>query len=153
VPKEFMLFTDRIALKYVNTQKKLNNRHAKWVSFLQGYTFIMKHKSRRKNQVAVALSQCTILLKTMENKVIGFSALKDLYASDNDFWEILEQLKNPVVGNMDLTQGEYFMQYGYLFKGKQQCIPIGSTRENNIRELHSSGLVDHFGKDKMLALI
>jgi hypothetical protein len=48
VPKEFMLFTDRIALKYVNTQKKLNNRHAKWVSFLQGYTFIMKHKSRQK---------------------------------------------------------------------------------------------------------
>ena len=39
VPKEFVLFTDPIALKYVNTQNKLNNRHAKWVSFLQGYTF------------------------------------------------------------------------------------------------------------------
>ena len=83
--KEFMLFTDRIALKYVNTQKKLNNIHEKWVSFLQGYTFIMKHKSRQTNQVVVALSQCTILLKTMENKVIGFAALKDLYAFDNDF--------------------------------------------------------------------
>jgi hypothetical protein len=46
VPKEFVLFTDHVALKYVNTQKKLNNRHAKWVSFLQGYTFVLKHKSR-----------------------------------------------------------------------------------------------------------
>jgi hypothetical protein len=42
---------------------------------------------------------------------------------------------------------------GYLFKIKQLCIPIGSMRENFIRELHSSGLAGHFGKDKMLALI
>jgi hypothetical protein len=45
VPKEFVLFTDHISLKYVNTQNKLNNRRAKWVSFLQGYTFVLKHKS------------------------------------------------------------------------------------------------------------
>jgi hypothetical protein len=153
VPKEFVLFTDHIALRYLNTQKKLNNRHAKWVSFLQGYTFVLKHKLGRKNQVADALSRSTILLTTMENQVIGFAALKDLYASDNDFLVIVEQLKNPVVGNMDLTQGEYFMQDGYLFKGKQLCIPIGSMRENIIRELHSSGLAGHFGKDKMLSLI
>jgi hypothetical protein len=45
VPKEFVLFTDHIALKYVNTYKKLNIRHAKWVYFLQRYTFVLKHKS------------------------------------------------------------------------------------------------------------
>jgi hypothetical protein len=89
----------------------------------------------------------------MENQLIGFVALKDLYASNNNFWEIMEQLKNPVVGNMDLIQGEYFMQYGYLFKGKQLCIPISSMRENIIRELHSSVLAGQFGNDKMLALI
>jgi hypothetical protein len=55
--------------------------------------------------------------------------LKDLCASHDDFWVIVEQLENPLDGNMDLTQGEYFMQYGYLFKGKQLCIPIGSMRE------------------------
>jgi hypothetical protein len=32
VLKEFMLFTNHIALKYVNTQKKSNNKHAN-VSF------------------------------------------------------------------------------------------------------------------------
>jgi hypothetical protein len=67
VPKEFVLFTDHIVLKYVNTQNKLNNRHAKWVSFLQGYIFVLKHKSGRHNQVVVALSRHTILLTTMEN--------------------------------------------------------------------------------------
>ena len=45
------------------------------------------------------------------------------------------------------------MQDGYLFKGKQLCIPRSSMRENIIRELHSSGLAGHFGKDKTLALI
>jgi hypothetical protein len=60
----------------------------------------------------------------MENQVIGFAALKDIYASDNDFWEIVEQLKNPVIGNMDLTQGEYFMQDGYLFKGKNYAFQL-----------------------------
>ena len=83
--KEFVLFTDHIALKYVNTQNKLKYRHAKWVSFLQGYTFVFKHKLGQPNQVANTLSRCTILLTTMENQVIRFAALKDLYASNNDF--------------------------------------------------------------------
>jgi len=55
----------------------------------------------------------------MENQVIGFFGLKDLYVSNNEFWKIVEQLKNLVARNMDLTQGEYLMQDGYLFNGKQ----------------------------------
>ena len=153
MPKDFVLFTYHIALKYVNTQTKLNKRHAKWVSFLQGYTFVFKNKSRKQNQVEDALNRHAILLTSMENQVIGFDALKDIYPTDNDFQEIVAQLKNTVVGNMDLIQGKYFMQDGYLFKGKQLCIPIGSLRENTIRELHSSGLAGHFLKDKTLALI
>ena len=45
------------------------------------------------------------------------------------------------------------MQDGYLFKGKQLCIPVGSMRENIIREYHSSGMAGHFGKDKTIALV
>jgi len=89
----------------------------------------------------------------MENQVIGFDALKDIYPTDNDFQEIMAQSKNPVIGNMDIIQGRYFMQDGYLFKGKQLCITIGSMQENIIKELHNSGLAEHFGKDKTLALI
>jgi len=69
VPKEFVLCTDHLALKYVNTQKKLNARHAKWVPFLQGYTFVLKHKYGKHNQVADALSQRVALSITMENEV------------------------------------------------------------------------------------
>ena len=65
----------------------------------------------------------------------------------------MAQLKNPIAGNMDLIQGKYFMQDDYLFKGKKLCFPIGSMRENIIRELHSSGLAGHSRKYKTLALI
>ena len=37
--KEFVLYTDHEALKYSNSQRKLNYRHGKWVSFLQSYNF------------------------------------------------------------------------------------------------------------------
>ncbi|XP_056177355.1 uncharacterized protein LOC130140847 [Syzygium oleosum] len=43
--KEFVLYLDHEALKCVNTQHKLNNRHAKWVEFLQAFTFLIKHKA------------------------------------------------------------------------------------------------------------
>ena len=90
VPQEFVLFTDHLALKYINTQKKLNTQHAKWVFFLQGYTFVLKHKSGKQNQVADALSRRTSLLTTMVAEVIGFDTIKTLYATDDDFWEIVE---------------------------------------------------------------
>ena len=70
-----------------------------------------------------------------------------------DFWEIVEQFKNLVARNIYLIQGEYFMQDGYLFKGKQLCIPIGSMRENIIIELHYRVFEGNFGMDKTLSLI
>lgn len=88
MPKEFVLFIDHIALKYLNTQKKFSSRHAKWVSFLQGYTFVLKHKSGKQNQVANALRTHVVLLTTMVNEVVGFDAIKDLYESNNDFWRL-----------------------------------------------------------------
>ena len=50
-------------------------------------------------------------------------------------------------------KGDYFMQDGYLFKGKQLCIPGRSMRENIIKEFHNGGIVGHFGKDKTINLV
>ena len=41
LPKEFVLYTDHQALKYLNCQSKLSFKHAKWVEFLQSYTFVL----------------------------------------------------------------------------------------------------------------
>ena len=54
--REFIFFSDHEALKYINAQHKLNSRHAKWVEFLQAFTFLIKHQSGVCNQVADTLS-------------------------------------------------------------------------------------------------
>lgn len=62
IQREFILNSDHEALKYINNQGNLNRRHAKWVSFLQEYTFVLRHKSGSSNKVADALSRRVVLL-------------------------------------------------------------------------------------------
>ena len=65
LPKEFVLYTDHQDLQYLNSQGKLNQRHLKWVEFLQSYTFVLKHRSGKSNRVADALSRRHLLLIQM----------------------------------------------------------------------------------------
>lgn len=48
ISQEFILYSDHEALQFINGQHKLNRRHARWVEFLQAYTFHIKHKSGKK---------------------------------------------------------------------------------------------------------
>ncbi|GJY44978.1 putative CCCH-type zinc finger family protein [Tanacetum coccineum] len=54
---EFVLFSDHEALKFINGQHKLKPRHAKWVKFIQAFSFVIRHKVGSDNQVADALSR------------------------------------------------------------------------------------------------
>ena len=45
IPKEFMLYTNQKDLQYLGSQHKLNQRHMKWVEYLQSFTFVIKYKS------------------------------------------------------------------------------------------------------------
>ena len=46
VPTEFVLFSYHQALRYLNSQKKLNARHTKWVEFCNEYSFVMVLKAK-----------------------------------------------------------------------------------------------------------
>ncbi|GJT80165.1 reverse transcriptase domain-containing protein [Tanacetum coccineum] len=52
IAKEFILYSDHEALKYINGQHNLKPRHAKWVEYLQAYSFFIKHKAGALNKVA-----------------------------------------------------------------------------------------------------
>ena len=133
--KDFVLYTDHEALKYINSQKKLSHRHGKWVSFLQQYNFVIKHKAGVENKVADALSRVHLILTTMAVQVIGFDSLKQDYPHCRDFKVIYEDL-------MAGKQAEYAgfsIHDGYLFKGTLLCIPNTSLREELIWELHGGG--------------
>lgn len=49
MPKKFVVYSNNHALQYIMQQPKLNQRHAKWVEFLQSFTFVLKHISGQSN--------------------------------------------------------------------------------------------------------
>jgi hypothetical protein len=146
VQKEFILFSDHHALQFINNQNSVNRMHARWVSFIQRFTFSLKHKAGQLNKVADALSRRALLLVTIRTEVIGFDCLKDLYADDEDFGPIWTKYLQ------GLSQEGMHIQEGYLFRGNQLCIPRSSLREQITRELHGGGLGGHLGRDKIVAM-
>ncbi|KAL0386655.1 UNVERIFIED_CONTAM: Transposon Ty3-G Gag-Pol polyprotein [Sesamum latifolium] len=43
------------ALKYIRSQSKLSHRHAKWVEFIESFSYVIKHKKGKENIVVDAL--------------------------------------------------------------------------------------------------
>ena len=41
--KEFILYSNNHELQYIMQQPKLNQKHAKWVEYLQSFNFVLKH--------------------------------------------------------------------------------------------------------------
>ncbi|GJS40210.1 RNA-directed DNA polymerase [Tanacetum coccineum] len=85
---EFVMFSDHEALKFINAQHKLKPHHAKWVEFIQAFSFVSRHKAGSNNQVADALSRRYSLITTMQIQVQGFDSFRGLYCDDPDFKEI-----------------------------------------------------------------
>ena len=55
--KEVLLFSEHEALKYLHSQRKLSDRHARWVEYLQDFTFVLRHKKGKENVMADTLSR------------------------------------------------------------------------------------------------
>jgi len=75
IANEFILHPDNEASKCIQGQYKLNQRHAKWVEYLPSFHqfhVVIKHKSRKLNQGADALSRRHLLLFQLGACVLGF---------------------------------------------------------------------------------
>ena len=149
LPTEFVLFSDHQALGYLNSQKKLNARHAKWVEFLNEYSSVINHRSGIENKVVDTLSRLTVTLHRMSAHVIGFDRLKNEYSACLDFGIIYNEVSN---GNRQ-EYLDFLVENGYLFKVTKLCVPRTSFRDLLVWEMHAGGLARHFGRDKTIALV
>jgi hypothetical protein len=150
VPKEFVLYSDNQALQFITKQEKLNQRHAKWIEFMQIFTFFIKHIFVNPNKFVDSLSRRCLILQEFQVKTLEFEQLKDMYCDDPDFKEAYKACTNYVL--RDRSQWtEYMIQEGLLFKGNQLCIPKCSMKDKLLKEKHSGGLAGHFGHDKTFA--
>jgi hypothetical protein len=128
----------------------LNQRHVKWVEYIQKFTFVIKHILGTANKVVDALSRRCLLLQEFKVRTLGFEDIRDMYADDSDFKEAYQAAENPVLRDRS-PWIDYMIQDGLLFKGNQLCIPNCSMRENLLKEKHSGGLAGHFGHNKTFA--
>ena len=137
-PKEFIIHTDHESLKHLKGQGKLGKRHAKWVSFIDTFPYVIKYKKGKENIVADALSRRYTLLSSLDAKILGFEYIKELYETDPDFASVYAACEHAAFN-------KFFRHNGYLFKENRLCVPKSSMRELLIREAHSGGLMGYFG--------
>lgn len=141
--QEFVLYTDHAALKYLGSQDKISSRYASWVTYLQQFTFVVKHQSGWTNKVANALSRRHTLLATLSISVHGFASFAELYptyAFFSNVWSALQQG----------THDDYVLLDGFIFSDNRLCVPDCSWRLQIITELHIEG---HVGHDRTLQLV
>ena len=143
--REFTLYSDHDALRFLHSQKKLSARHGRWVELLQDFTFSLRHKPGRENLVADALSRWLHTLQISQASITGFDRLPLIYKDCPDFHRLWEEVTHTTVPHV-----EYRIEAGFLFYNDRLCILAGSTRNFLIWELHGGGLAGHFGITKTL---
>ncbi|XP_057543336.1 uncharacterized protein LOC130821562 [Amaranthus tricolor] len=142
----FVLHTDHESLKHINSQHKLNSRHARWVEFMQTFDFSARYKVGKTNVIADALSRKHSLLGIVGSRILGFEFIKDQYSACSDFSEIYQSCK-------DRPQGLFSIHQGFLFKGNRLCIPKLPLRSVLVKEVHEGSIAGHFGIQKTLDML
>jgi hypothetical protein len=141
-PREFVIHTDHESLKHLKGQSKLNQRHTRWLEYIETFPYVIRYKQGKENIVADALSQRYVLLTSMSAKMLGFEYMKDMYADDADFSDVYKACDK-------VAFGKFYKHDGYLFKKNKLCLPSCSMHELLVREAHGEGLMGHFVSRKL----
>ncbi|XP_059436337.1 uncharacterized protein LOC132169297 [Corylus avellana] len=128
---DFILYSDHEALKHLHSQDKLSSRHAKWATFVQQFSFTIKHKSGTLNKVADALSRKSSLLTTMSLEVIGFDLLKDSLSIDLFFGPIVGEVSSGVRDDFGLYNGFLFKEGPWTNVSMDFVLGLPKTQRSN----------------------
>ncbi|RDX83911.1 Retrovirus-related Pol polyprotein from transposon opus, partial [Mucuna pruriens] len=101
-PSEFIIHYEHQSLKFLKSQGKLQKRHAKWLEFIEMFSYVIKYKNGKENTMVDALSRRYVFLTSLQTKLLGFKIIKDLYANDSDFIKygilVLNKLLETIIG-------------------------------------------------------
>jgi hypothetical protein len=97
----------------------LNRRHAKWAEFIESFPYVIKHKKGKDNIIANALSRRYAMLSQLDCHIFGPQTIKEQYANDVEFRDVMEHYKE------EHTWNKYMLQDGFLFRANCLCIPVG----------------------------
>uniref|UniRef100_A0A2N9FHY6 Reverse transcriptase n=1 Tax=Fagus sylvatica TaxID=28930 RepID=A0A2N9FHY6_FAGSY len=118
-------------LEHLKGQGKLNQRHARWLEYIETFPYVIRYKQGKENIVAERFIP------------------EDMYAYDADFSDVYKACDKAAFG-------KFYKHDGYLFKESKLCVlcvPSCSMRELLVREAHGGGLMGHFGVKKTLDIL
>ena len=155
---KFELFTDHKSLRYIFSQKDLNQRQVRWLEFLAAYDLDINYTPGKANAVADALSRnqamtCCNLVEGMLFQLSVSPALMDRIIAKQYDDTLLYRIKEIVlgrVGNADNKLGAHVDSNGVLKIDNRICVPnVDGLRQEVLKENHNSSLSFHPGVTKM----
>jgi hypothetical protein len=117
-PKEFVIHSDHESLKYLRSQINLNRRHAKWVELIESFPYVIKHKKGKDNVIADALSRRYTLLSQLDCRIFGLEFIKEQYALDSDFKDVLLNCRE------GRTWNKFVINDGLLFRANPYAFQL-----------------------------
>ncbi|XP_078444229.1 uncharacterized protein LOC144713509 [Wolffia australiana] len=114
--------------------KKVSDRNARWIAYLQDYTFVIRHKKGKDNVVVDALSRRPLVHNMVKTQVLGFEKIRDDYVECPDFSKVYSSFMDKAT----LRSREYFIDNGYLFHGRRLCVPQTSLMDFLIHETYAA---------------
>ena len=88
--------------------------------------------------VADALSRRYTLLSQLDCRIFGLQSIKEQYALDPDFKDVLLNCRE------GCTWNKFMINDGFLFRANRLCILVGSVHLLLLQKAHGGGLMGHF---------
>eukprot|EP00253_Pinus_taeda_P027708 PITA_27708 len=135
--KKFLLMTDHHSLTIYFNQPTLNARQARWVDFLSGFDFEIKHLKGKENRVADALSQkmhCLYEIATSKGWFTLHEEIKQATEQDQEYQQKKQQVQD--VTSPLRKQGYELKTMGILYYKKRIYIPNHAEIKKKILDEH-----------------
>ena len=114
-------------------QSKLNRRYAKWVEFIETFSYVIKYKQGNDNMVADVLSKRYDLSTSLSAKILGHEHITELYKDVQDFRTIYASCL------AKKATDDYYLFHKFFML----CIPKCSIKDLLLREAHGGALMGH----------